>query len=179
MNKRPGPSEGQRGFDEELELNYITDDDATTAAPTTAAGADRPAAAPTPVRTTDSERGGVTPTTRPTPSSSSTKREPEPHLDETLDTPVRSGLSGATWVALIAGAIVLILLLIFILQNNVPATFNYFNLTFTLPLGVAMLFAAIGGMLIMGLFGSIRLFQLGHRVRKLEKERESIKRTLK
>lgn len=178
MNKRPGPSEGQHGFDEELELNYITDDDdAATAAPSTAAGTDRPAAAP--VRTSESARGEVTPTTRPTSSSSSSKREPEPHLDETLDTPVRSGLSGATWVALIAGAIVLILLLVFILQNNVPATFNYFNLTFTLPLGVAMLFAAIGGMLIMGLFGSIRLFQLGHRVRKLEKERESIKKTLK
>lgn len=70
------------------------------------------------------------------------------------------------------------MLLIFILQNNVSADFAYLGWTFSLPLGVAMLFAAIAGMLVMALFGSVRLFKVSHRVRRLEKERENIKRTL-
>ena len=40
------------------------------------------------------------------------------------------------------------------------------------------LFAAIAGVLVMALFGSVRLIKQGHRVRRLEKERETIKRTL-
>lgn len=87
-------------------------------------------------------------------------------------------MSGGTWTALILGALVLIMLLIFILQNNVPADFTYLGWAFTLPLGVAMLLAAIAGMLVVGLFGSVRLFKLSRKVRRLEKERQSLKRTL-
>lgn len=103
---------------------------------------------------------------------------PEARPDPSLDDHQKQGFTGATWIALILGALVLIMLLIFILQNNVPADFAYLGWAFTLPLGVAMLFAAIAGMLIMGLFGSVRLFKLGRRVRKLEKERQTLKRTL-
>lgn len=103
---------------------------------------------------------------------------PEVRTDPSLDEHQRAGFTGATWTALILGALVLIMLLIFILQNNDPADFAYLGWAFTLPLGIAMLFAAIAGMLIMGLFGSVRLFKLGRRVRKLEKEREQLKRTL-
>lgn len=102
---------------------------------------------------------------------------PQPSTDPTLDEHQRPGITGGTWIALILGALILVLLLIFILQNNVPANFAYFGLDFSLPLGIAMLFAAIAGVLIMALFGSVRLFKLGHRVRRLEKEREAIKRT--
>ena len=66
----------------------------------------------------------------------------------------------------------------FILQNNVPADFRYLGWTFSLPLGVAMLLAAVAGALVTALVGSVRVFRLGHRVRRLEKERESIKRSL-
>ncbi|VXA90972.1 Uncharacterized integral membrane protein [Citricoccus sp. K5] len=99
--------------------------------------------------------------------------------DPSLDQPARTGLSGGTWIALILGAVVLVMLLIFILQNNVEADFAYFGWTFSLPLGIAMLFAAIAGVLVMGLFGSVRLVKLGHRVRKLEKERKAIKAQLR
>jgi uncharacterized integral membrane protein len=98
--------------------------------------------------------------------------------DPRLDEHQRQGITGATWIALILGALILVMLLIFILQNNVPADFAYLGWTFTLPLGVAMLFAAIGGVLVMALFGSVRLIKQGHRVRRLEKERETIKRTI-
>ena len=77
------------------------------------------------------------------------------------------------------GTIILILLLIFILQNNVSADFAYFGWQFSLPLGIAMLFAAIAGVLVTALLGSVRLFKLGRRVRRLEKERAEIKRALR
>ncbi len=99
--------------------------------------------------------------------------------DPALDEHQKQGVSGAMWTALILGLLVLILLLVFILQNNVPADFTYMGWTFSLPLGVAMLLAAVAGALIMGLVGSVRLFKLGHRVRKLEKERADIKRALR
>ncbi|MEX5260419.1 lipopolysaccharide assembly LapA domain-containing protein [Kocuria sp. CPCC 205263] len=99
--------------------------------------------------------------------------------DPALDGHQKQGVSGAAWTALILGLLILILLLVFILQNNVPADFNYLGWQFSLPLGVAMLLAAVAGALIMGLVGSVRLFKLGHRVRKLEKERADIKRALR
>lgn len=99
--------------------------------------------------------------------------------DPALDEHQKQGVSGAAWTALILGLLILILLLVFILQNNVPAGFNYMGWEFSLPLGVAMLLAAVAGALIMGLVGSVRLFKLGHRVRKLEKERADIKRALR
>ncbi len=91
----------------------------------------------------------------------------------------KQGFTTGTWIALILGALVLIMLLIFILQNNVPADFAYLGWAFSLPLGIAMLFAAIAGMLVMGLFGSVKLIKISHRVRKLEKERQELKRTLR
>lgn len=117
-----------------------------------------------------------------TTSADATSSAPEPtriRLDPKLDEQHRGSISGATWVALILGTVVLILLLIFILQNNVPAQFAYFGWEFSLPLGVAMLFAAIAGVLITALLGSVRLFKLGRRVRHLEKERLAIKKAIR
>ncbi|WP_423446099.1 lipopolysaccharide assembly protein LapA domain-containing protein [Kocuria sp. KSNUG] len=98
--------------------------------------------------------------------------------DPALDTPVKRGVSGTVWAALIVGVIVLILLLVFIIQNNVATQFEFLAWTFSLPLGVAMLLSAIAGALIMALVGSVRMFTLSHRLRKLERERERIKHTL-
>ncbi len=104
--------------------------------------------------------------------------QPQASIDHKLDEPQRQGFTGSTWIALIFGAIILVMLLIFILQNNVPADFAYLGWTFTLPLGIAMLFAAIAGTLVMALFGSVRLIKVSHRVRRLEKERQEIKHTV-
>ena len=68
------------------------------------------------------------------------------------------------------GLVVLVLLLVFILQNNTPAQFRFWSGTFTLPLGVAMLFAAIAGALITVMVGTVRMIVLGRRVRKLERQ---------
>lgn len=102
----------------------------------------------------------------------------DPVVDPALDTPAKRGVSGTVWAALIVGVVVLILLLVFIIQNNVTTQFEFLAWTFSLPLGVAMLLSAIAGALIMALVGSVRMFTLSHRLRKLERERERIKHAL-
>lgn len=81
----------------------------------------------------------------------------------------RGGMSAGMWISLILGAAIVVLLLIFILQNNVPADFQYFGWQFQLPLGVAMLFAAIGGIFVAGIIGSVRIFVLSRRLKKIER----------
>jgi uncharacterized integral membrane protein len=70
----------------------------------------------------------------------------------------------AAWFGVVAAALVLVLLLIFILQNTRSAKITYFTVSGTIPLGVALLFAAIGGLLLAGLVASLRIWQLHHRL---------------
>ncbi|WP_341856969.1 lipopolysaccharide assembly protein LapA domain-containing protein [Brachybacterium sp. GPGPB12] len=55
------------------------------------------------------------------------------------------------------------------IQNNVSARFQYFGAEFDLPLGVAILLAAIAGALVMALVGSVRMIQMGWTIRKARK----------
>lgn len=71
----------------------------------------------------------------------------------------RTRVAGA-WIGLIVGALILILLLVFIVQNNTSTEFSILFWDFSLPLGVAMLFAAVAGALIMALAGGARILQL-------------------
>ena len=85
----------------------------------------------------------------------------------TPDTPTRKhSRAGAAWVALVVAAVVLIFLLVFVVQNSDPVQVRYFGFEGTLPLGVAMLFAAIAGALTAGLLGTVRILQLRSRVRR-------------
>lgn len=118
-------------------------------------------------------------TPRNPPQGQDQPRQQQPDLDPNLDGRAKGGASGATWVALIIGLIILILLLVFVLQNMNDVLIAYMAWEFSLPLGVAMLLAAIAGALIMAMAGSIRLIVVTRRLHKLEKERESIKRTLR
>lgn len=84
-------------------------------------------------------------------------------------TKVKGSFVGGTWIALIAGALLLILLLVFILQNQQPAELTLFNWQFTFPTGVGLLLAAIAGALIMALVGGVRMIQLRHQIKKTQK----------
>lgn len=79
------------------------------------------------------------------------------------------GPLGSAWVGLVLGALVTILLLIFIAQNTTDTDVRYLGLQFSLPLGVLILFAAIAGALIMALFAGFRILQLRMRARKARK----------
>ena len=73
---------------------------------------------------------------------------------------------GGIWVAVVIAALVLVFLLIFILQNPTRVSVFFLGAAGSLPLGVAMLFAAIAGALLVALIGSARILQLRHTARR-------------
>jgi uncharacterized integral membrane protein len=79
-------------------------------------------------------------------------------------TPGRTGLKrsriGGLWVAAVVFALVLLLLLIFVLQNGQRAEVSFFGAHGNLPVGVALLLAAIFGILLVALPGTARIVQL-------------------
>jgi uncharacterized integral membrane protein len=80
--------------------------------------------------------------------------------------PVRRSRSGGLWVGLILSALVLLFLLVFILQNGAPVQISFFALEGTLPVGVALLLAAIAGILLVAIPGSVRILQLRRAARR-------------
>jgi uncharacterized integral membrane protein len=64
------------------------------------------------------------------------------------------------WVAVGFFAVVLLLLLIFILQNGAPVNVSYLGAHGRLPLGVALLLSAVCGVLLVVLAGAARISQL-------------------
>jgi uncharacterized integral membrane protein len=83
-----------------------------------------------------------------------------PHV--VLEPDSRTGFTkaGAMWTALILGFLILIVLLIFIAQNTTTTPFQFLGWHWSLPLGVAILFAAVAGGLITVAVGAVRIFQL-------------------
>jgi uncharacterized integral membrane protein len=68
-------------------------------------------------------------------------------------------LSGA-WTALFIGILVLVLILIFILQNLRSVEVHFLVFQGNLPLAVALLFAMVLGALVVLAFGAFRILQL-------------------
>ncbi|MCX2953899.1 lipopolysaccharide assembly protein LapA domain-containing protein [Lentzea sp. NEAU-D7] len=71
-----------------------------------------------------------------------------------------------TWIAVLVAIVVLIFLLIFILQNGGNATIHFLWGQFSLPLGVALLFGAIGGALLVAVVGAARILQLRRQAKR-------------
>jgi uncharacterized integral membrane protein len=113
--------------------------------------------------------GGEVPPPAEQPAADSRAETPGPERAQaTTPAPgeVPSTRTGAAFKTLLAGAIVLILLLVFILENTKTVKIAYFGAGFHLPLGVALLLAAIGGALLTGIVGTARILQLRRHVRK-------------
>jgi uncharacterized integral membrane protein len=68
--------------------------------------------------------------------------------------------AGGLWVAAVAFALVLLLLLIFVLQNGRRVEVSFFGAHGHLPMGVALLLAAVFGILLVALPGTARIVQL-------------------
>jgi uncharacterized integral membrane protein len=96
-------------------------------------------------------------TTGPTPTPAPPARPVEP-----IGRTRTSGL----WVGLILSTLVLIFLLIFILQNLNPVEIHFLGAVGALPTGVAMLFAAVAGILLVAIPGSARILQLRRAAKK-------------
>ncbi|SHL28055.1 Uncharacterized integral membrane protein [Pseudonocardia thermophila] len=68
--------------------------------------------------------------------------------------------TGGLYLGLILSALVLLVLLVFILQNLAPVQIHFLGLVGELPVGVAMLLSAIAGLLLVAIPGGLRIWQL-------------------
>jgi uncharacterized integral membrane protein len=79
-------------------------------------------------------------------------------------------LSGA-WTALVVGVVALLVILVFILQNLQSVELHFVIFHGQLPLGIALLFAAILGTVIVLAFGGGRILQLRMVARRARNQR--------
>jgi uncharacterized integral membrane protein len=108
---------------------------------------------------TPSEDRPTVPAERPTiPDGAAGSRPRTQTQTRTQTSPGRTRIGG-TWIGLILGAVVLVFLLVFILQNLGPARVVFLGLEGTLPLGIWLLFAAIAGVLLLAIPGLGRMVQ--------------------
>lgn len=99
----------------------------------------------------------------PPPSSKGTPPDPVATPGEYLVSPesaVKFTRAAALWSALIVGFLILILLLVFIMQNTDSTTIHLFVWEWNLPVGVAILLAAVCGGLLTVAAGTARIIQL-------------------
>ncbi|OBJ39423.1 hypothetical protein A5630_27345 [Mycolicibacterium mucogenicum] len=74
--------------------------------------------------------------------------------------------TAALWTALVLGFLILILLLVFVIQNGDDVTLRLFGWQLTIQKGVAILLAAVAGGLLTFAVASIRILQLRLAARK-------------
>jgi uncharacterized integral membrane protein len=103
----------------------------------------------------------------PDPASAATipEKQPDSSPASVRSRSARTRISGA-WVAAIVAVVALVFLLIFILQNLAGTHVYFLGASGSLPMGVAMLFAAVAGALLIASFGSARVLQLRRAARR-------------
>ncbi|ORA64078.1 lipopolysaccharide assembly LapA domain-containing protein [Mycobacteroides franklinii] len=79
---------------------------------------------------------------------------------------VKRTRAAATWTGVILGLLILILLLVFILQNLTDTTTHFLSWEIQMPLGITVLFAAITGAALTALVGGVRIIQLRRAAKK-------------
>ncbi len=101
--------------------------------------------------------------TNPPPSVPSEEGPTEtPSLEEVPPTPGAPPLTraSAVWVATGVALLLLILLIVFVLQNSTKVEVHFLSLSGTIPLGMALLIAAVGGGVVVAIAGIARVTQL-------------------
>lgn len=88
--------------------------------------------------------------------------------------PAKRSRLGGLWIMLILGAVVLTLLLVFILMNSQHVPIHLYGADVSAPLGVALLLAAVLGVLLVVVPGAGRIYQLRRATKRLHKEREHL-----
>jgi uncharacterized integral membrane protein len=113
---------------------------------------------------TEDQLQAATPATPATPDTpNAAAAAPPPHHV------VRRSRLGGAWVGLALGAVVLILLLIFILENGNKVNIGFLGAHGHMPLGVALLLAAALGVLLVIIPGTGRIMQLRRTARRHRK----------
>ena len=107
--------------------------------------------------------------------------EPEASEIEKSDDPSRKPpfthtRTSGYWTAIVVGLLVLVVLLIFILENGQSAKVSFFGAHTHLPEGVALLLAAVIGGLVVVFAGAARILQLRSRTRDRSVKRSRTKK---
>lgn len=89
-----------------------------------------------------------------------------PDRPDRPESAVKFTRAAALWSALISGFVILIVLLVFIMQNTDSTTINFFVWEWNLPVGVAILLAAVCGGLLTVAVGTARIVQLRRAAKK-------------
>ena len=92
--------------------------------------------------------------------------DPSPSVRAKPESAVRFTRAAALWSALITGFVILIVLLVFIMQNTDSTTIHFFGWAGSLPVGVAILLAAVCGGVLTFAVGTARIVQLRRAAKK-------------
>lgn len=68
--------------------------------------------------------------------------------------------AGVAWAATVVALALLALMIVSILQNQDPVRIQYLGLAGSLPLGMALFIAAVGGGVLVAIAGAVRITQL-------------------
>ena len=104
---------------------------------------------------------GPAPTTRSEAGSSTAPRAP------------RVTRTSAAWVATGVALVLLILLIVFILQNSTKVEVKFLGMSGAIPLGMALLIAAVGGGVVVAIAGVARITQLRMSARRTRQSTSS------
>ena len=113
----------------------------------------------------DTTRDGTTPDPAPTTPDTATSKPDQGHRSAAVTRCAAPGPAGV-WLAVVAGGIILVLLIIFIAQNTEPATIQFLGWEGETPLAVALLIGTVAGLFLAALAGSLRILQLRRRVQR-------------
>lgn len=102
--------------------------------------------------------------------------EKRPHKKGRKDDPLRQSRASRTWVALIGIGVLLVLLVIFVVQNTQTVKVTFLGWSGHVPLAVALLIAAAAAILITAAAGTLRILQLRYRVRREQSRHASEKK---
>jgi uncharacterized integral membrane protein len=111
---------------------------------------------------TEDQLQSATPATPAAPDTPAAAAAPPHHV-------IRRSRLGGAWVGLALGAVVLILLLVFILENGNKVNIGFLGAHGHIPLGVALLMAAALGVLLVIIPGTGRIIQLRRTARRHRK----------
>jgi uncharacterized integral membrane protein len=114
----------------------------------------------------DRPHGSVPPTGQPAPPPFADLPEVSAEPAPPPQNAVHFTKTAAVWSALVPGFLILVVLLIFIAQNTETVQFAFLGWQWSLPLGVAILAAAVCGGLLTVAAGTARILQLRRAAKK-------------